>query len=48
MAQLPNYPYKKSPTAQQRAADKRFTQQWLKVLQGQINIARQAAKKAKN
>ena len=46
MAKLPNYPYKRAPTAEAKQADKRFTERWMKLIQGQIHLAREAAKRA--
>jgi hypothetical protein len=47
MAKLPNYPYKKVPTAAQKQAEKKHTQRWMELLKGQIHLAREAAKRAK-
>lgn len=47
MAKLPNYPYKKAPTAAQREAEKKHTQRWLELLRGHVHLAREAAKRAR-
>ena len=46
MAKLPNNKYTKQPTAAEKQAEKKHTQRWMKLIQGQIHLAREAAKRA--